>query len=129
VLCQRLPGGGWLASEPVLRQSRADPVVNAARGAEVRVARDVLPGELLDHAGDLARRAALAITATPGGGLCVELGVDLVLDAECQPSVIEINSRPRGRLAVLAAIDADRFSAAHVQACARPLRALAAATR
>jgi len=44
------------------------------------------------------------------------------------PHLIEVNSRPRGRLEALAAQDPSRFEAAHVEACARPLRVLAAMT-
>jgi len=129
VLCQRLPDGSWLATEPVLRQSRVDPVVNAARGAEVCVARDVLSADVVAAAEARSRQVGAAIAASPGGALTVELGVDLVLDPAGRPWVIEVNSRPRGRLAVLAALDPNRFTEAHCESCARPLRALAVVAR
>lgn len=125
VLCQREPGGRWTPNEPVVRQSREDPVVNAARGAQVRAGSDCLGGDTR-----LAlRRACLAICAAlsehSAGELLVEIGLDFVLDPSAMPHLIEVNSRPRGRLEVLASRDPDRFMGAHIQACMRPIRRLA----
>lgn len=120
VLVQRL-GEGWMAETPAARCSRTDPVVNAARGAEV------LPAETLTDARalvDLALATAEALSRSPDGDGLIELGVDLAVDRERRPWVIEVNSRPRGRLEALAAHD-PRFVSAHVEACARPLRWLA----
>lgn len=128
LLCQRLPGGGWWQGPLVVRRSRSDPVVNAARGAEVVPGDDVLPPETRS---ELARRgeAVCAILADqPQGDLLVELGLDFVVDTAGAPHLIEVNSRPRGRLEALAALDPDRYMAAHVEACARPIRYLAALT-
>lgn len=126
VLCQRLPGGGWQLNPAVLRQSAVDPVVNAARGAQVVVAADALAASLMARIHTLTRRVCAAIGAGPEGELAVELGVDLVLDGADQPWVVEVNSRPRGRLEVLSDLDPDRFGAQHIAACAAPLRYLAA---
>src|SRR5690606_726444 len=41
VLCQRAPDGGWAAMAGVARVSADDPVVNHARGAEVRPAEEI----------------------------------------------------------------------------------------
>lgn len=125
VLCQRTEAGGWLQRPAVLRRSALDPVVNVARGAEVLIAEDVLSDQSLAAIAEQCRRVCAAIGATPAGRWAVELGVDLVLDPHDRPWVIEINSRPRGRLEVLAALDPARFGATHVAACAQPLRRLA----
>jgi glutathione synthase/RimK-type ligase-like ATP-grasp enzyme len=120
VLVQRV-GAGWVAPLPVVRRSRTDPVANAARGAIVEVAAEVLG----DIAGvvSLAVRAADVLDVAAGG--IVELGIDLVVDGEGQPWLLEANGRPRGRLEVIAARD-ERWQEEHVEATARPLRALAA---
>ena len=67
-----------------------------------------------------------ALAAHPDGRWLVEIGLDLVIDSEGRAHVIEVNSRPRGRLEALAALAPDRFAAAHREACGRPLRYLAA---
>ena len=54
----------------------------------------------------------------------MELGLDFVVDTDDVPHLIEVNSRPRGRLEVLAGIER-RFEALHTEACARPLRRMA----
>ncbi len=129
VLCQRRPDGGWHQCPAVLRRSRTDPVVNAARGAEVVPAEDHLDAACQARVAALAADCCRALARAPGAGTAVELGVDLVLDGEDRPWVVEVNSRPRGRLEVLAALDPERFGAAHVAACGRPLLALAAWAR
>ncbi|MEZ4238797.1 MAG: ATP-grasp domain-containing protein [Myxococcota bacterium] len=109
-------GDGFVAVTPVLRRSRTDPVVNVARGAEVG------PIDAADVAA-LAVAAAEAVAAAAPGPV-VELGVDLVLDPDGQPWLVEVNGKPRGRLEALVAQDA-RWGPAHLEACARPLRWLA----
>ncbi|MDP6931532.1 MAG: hypothetical protein QGG40_01390 [Myxococcota bacterium] len=125
LLAQRLPGGGWHLCEPVVRQSRTDAVVNAARGAEVGPGSDLLSPGTAKAVKDLARAAARRISDHPMGDLAVELGVDMVIDRHGAAHLIELNSRPRGRLEVLAAANPGRFGNAHVEACARPVRYLA----
>jgi len=121
VLAQRDPARGWIARTPVVRRSRLDPVVNAARGAELIPADDGLAAQ----ARALAVRAARALhVAAPGAA--VELGVDLVLDRDGRLWIIEVNGRPRGRLLALATAWPDRFMQEHVSACAQPLLTLAA---
>jgi glutathione synthase/RimK-type ligase-like ATP-grasp enzyme len=129
VLCQREAHGGWTPNEPVVRQSRKDPVVNAARGAQVRAGSDVLSGNTRLSLRKGCREACMALSAHPTGSTLVEVGLDFVLDPEGHPHLIEVNSRPRGRLEVLARRDPDRFMGAHIQACMRPIRRLAQIAR
>ena len=70
--------------------------------------------------------ATAALSASPVGAHALELGLDLVLDPEGEPHLIEVNARPNGRLEVLASQDPTRFATAHLDACLRPLRTLAA---
>ncbi len=125
VLVQRLPGGGWTVASRVLRRSRVDPVVNVARGAEVGPADRVLEPARIAALDELSTAVANTIAAQPFGRTAVELGVDAVVDDRGGFHVIEVNSRPRGRLEALAEQDPERWAAAHVEACARPLRYLA----
>ncbi len=113
---------GWLLCPPVARRERADPVVNVARGAEAIPAEDVLPRATCDATLALGERVTDILGGHPHA---VELGLDFVVDAHLRPHLIEVNSRPRGRLEVLAARDPGRFERAHVEACARPIRYLA----
>ncbi len=122
LLAQRDADGSWHLHEPVVRQSSDDPVVNAARGAMLLVGGDHLPAHTLDAMRALVTAACDALAAH---GPALELGVDLVLDPDDLPHLIEVNSRPRGRLEKLADLFPDRFGDAHVQACARPIRTLA----
>ena len=126
VLCQARPSGGgiaWVRCPVVVRQSRQDPVVNAARGADVQPAEDALSAQTR---ADIDARCQQVCQILSREGLAVELGIDLVLGARGEVRVIEVNSRPRGRLEVLAERDPARFGSAHVAACARPIRMLAA---
>ena len=129
VLCQREPSGAWVQCPAVLRRSRRDRVVNVARGAEVLPAEDCLSIDTLRAVAAACDAVCAALTAAPGCGRAVELGVDVVLDGDDQPWVIEVNGRPRGRLAVLAAQAPDRFGAVHGAAVARPIVTTAAWAR
>ncbi len=125
VLVQRDPQGRWYAEAPAARRDRHDPVVNAARGAEV-VPLQVMAPDCVEPTQDLATAAARALAHQPDGDWLLEVGVDVALDAGWQPHVIEVNGRPRGRLEALADLDDPSWRNAHVAACARPLRTLAA---
>lgn len=124
VLVQREATGGWWVGPAVVRHHRTDPVVNAARGAAVSDARGLL---FLDEPDlqQIAETTAHRLAEAPAGDRLVEIGVDIVIDEARRPFVIEVNSRPRGRLEVLAQGDPDRYRALHLAACARPLRWLA----
>ena len=121
-LVQRGCEGDWVCCPPVARTHPTDPVANVARGATV-LAADELFGSVLT-----ARIRELAIQAAEALGdhaTALELGVDVVVAEDGTPWVIEVNGVPRGHLAALARVDAARWSAAHLEACTRPLRRLA----
>jgi len=115
---------GWHLLPPVLRDSVADPVVNAARGARVIPAEDDLSEDVLGDVRAQVLRVCARLEAVGGDAFALELGVDLALDADQQPWVLEVNSRSRGRLGVLARRWPDRFEAAHRAAMVRPLHTL-----
>ena len=122
VLIQREPSGGWFVGIPVLRQSRTDPVANAARGAEVAPAVSTLEPGLMERIDHEVERICAALDRMPEAKRMVEAGLDLVIDAQSNVWLIEINSRPRGRMEVLASLDPDTYQEAHINACARPIR-------
>ena len=126
ILVQRTLEGDFVAAPAVVRRSATDPVVNASRGAEVT---DATAHPEVDEATAqaLAIASAERLSEAPGGDGLVEVGVDLVIDEEHLPHVIEVNSRPRGRLEVLARVAPVRYRNLHLEACLRPLRWLAQA--
>lgn len=124
VLCQRT-AAGWHPEAPVARRSRDDWVVNAARGAEVVPAAE-LGAALVAELQELAVATARALAREEDGSLLCELGLDAVIDDRGRPWIVEVNSRPRGRLEHLAGADPAVWWERHVRACARPLRFLLA---
>lgn len=114
---------GWLARPAVARIDPVDPVVNAARGAELAPAEDRLPAQVLERVNTLAVQAAERLAQ--GGEPVVELGIDIVLDTAFEAWIIEVNSRPRGRLRGLAELHPSRYAKAHEAACMAPFRNLA----
>ncbi|MCB9746015.1 MAG: hypothetical protein H6740_25795 [Alphaproteobacteria bacterium] len=118
---------GWRLSPPVARICDDDPVANVDRGARAAPGEDLLPARALDAGRALCEAAAEALSA--GLSPVVELAVDLVFDPDWRPFVIEVNSRPGGRVRALAELDPARFEAAQDAANARPLRWLAAKAR
>ena len=119
VLVQREPGGGWMSNAAAVRVSEQDPVVNHARGASVEPAGTWFTD---DAASQVALRVAGALEVPHAG----ELGVDLVCDEAGELHPIEVNAKPRGRLAALAAQHPARFAEPREQAMLRPLRFAAA---
>ena len=125
ILAQRQTVDDWILRSPVLRRSRTDPVVNAARGAEVLPAKHALSVSLCDEINRLCLQCCQAIASCEAGEWAVELGIDMVLDAHERLWVLEINSRPRGRLEVLADQFPEQFAAEHTEACVQPLHFIA----
>ena len=125
VLIQRKPRGGWFIGTPVVRRSVSDPVANAARGAEVAAGPDVLAPKTLARIHEETLSICAVLDTMNTAKHMVEAGIDLVLDSEFEPWLIEINSRPRGRMEVLAAANPRDYHSAHVDACSRPLEVIA----
>lgn len=126
VLIQREPDGGWWSGTPVVRQSRSDHVANAARGAEVVPGDQALNERTLNRLDSATHALCDALDVIDPHGLALEAGADFVLDSAHEPWLIELNSRPRGRMEVLSVHDPGRYEAAHVMACTRPILRLAA---
>jgi glutathione synthase/RimK-type ligase-like ATP-grasp enzyme len=126
VLAQREPHGDWVFPSSVLRCSREDPVVNVARGADVALAEDALSPDAMTELCALCLAVCQALLTLPEAEWVVEVGIDAVVDERGAFHVIELNHRPQGRLEVVASQHPDRFDEAHVEACARPFRRLAA---
>lgn len=126
VLLQREPEeeGRWIVVSNVVRRSRTDPVINVHRGAEAAPAATVLSPFLCLQLEDAAQAVAEALGGVADIDLATEMGVDLVLNAQNIPVLIEANSRPRGRLEALAIAYPEAYALPHIEACARPLRYL-----
>jgi glutathione synthase/RimK-type ligase-like ATP-grasp enzyme len=126
VLLQRQPHGDWVQATPVVRQSRIDPVANAARGAQVVAGPWVLDTQTLNQITETSTTIANALDELEDSDWILEAGIDLVLDQDHHPWLIEINSRPRGRMEMLADTNPDKYLAAHIAAAARPIERIRA---
>ena len=124
-IVQRDADQSWVCAPTVARRSPSDWVVNVARGAEPVAAVDVLGSDTVDAIVNASTLTARALASEPEGDRLLEIGVDAMVDADGVPWVIEVNTRPWGRLSALYARDPDRWEHAHVQTVARPFRALA----
>ena len=126
VLVQREVSGNWWIGPAVARRSTSDPVVNAARGAEVLQGDAAVSSDCLAIAASQSARVAEALAERPGGDRLVELGLDFVVGSDGLPHLIEVNSAPRGRLLHLARLHPARWQQTHQDAVERPLRRLLA---
>ena len=126
VLVQRLANGEWVFNPGVARCSETDAVVNAARGATVLPAADVLDKKGQHALDDILKKVTLWAERLGGGAHILEMGVDLVLGADGIPVLIEMNGRPRGRLAWLAQGNPEQFEATHRAAVMRPFERILA---
>ncbi|MFT7519622.1 MAG: glutathione synthase/RimK-type ligase-like ATP-grasp enzyme [Kiritimatiellia bacterium] len=125
VLCQQSIDGEVVVRSGVARRSRLDPVVNAARGADLAPCVDVLLPNTVEALHELCVHTMAALMSQADGEHLVEAGLDAVIDREGRPWLIEVNSRPRGRLRELAKARPARFLRAHALVCASPLHTLA----
>lgn len=124
-LIQRQSRTEWTIRPAVLRLSKTDPIVNVARGAEAYAADDLLPKHCMNAINEQAERVGEIINRVDKGYLSVECGIDFVIDQNHAPWIVELNSRPRGRLEYLAVKQPERFYDVHVEALAQPIRYLA----
>ena len=124
-LIQKLPDGSWIPRTPVLRHSQTDPVVNVARGAQASPAATILPSDTIDTIQQQSLLACQILDNQPNGLTNVEFGLDFVIDPNFEPWLIEINSRPRGRLEFLAEQFPEQYRYEHEQACIQPILTLA----
>lgn len=125
-LVQRSPDdGSWQVLPAVLRRSREDMVVNIAREAEAVLAEEHLPASTLENIHKQSMTIAQILQKSPDGEYSVEFGLDFVIDQDYQPWLIEVNSRPRGRLEILAKRMPERFESIHQRACLAPILYLA----
>ena len=124
-LMQKDTDGNWIARTAVLRRSKEESVVNVARGAEAVPASDSLPSETILEIKRQSFVACNILDKEPDGLYNVEFGLDFVIDPEYKPWLIEVNSRPRGRLENLAQSYPERFHKEHQDACIQPIRYLA----
>lgn len=126
VLAQRSTNGSWLLPSMIVRSSRSDPVANVSRGASSDPAEKLLPPCIMDELDRLCLRLCALIDGLDQASWIVELGIDALLDPEERLWLLELNHKPQGRLEEIARKDPARFWEEHVEACARPLRRLAA---
>lgn len=124
-LVQRTGKDSWVLRTAVLRRSKDDAVVNVAKGAEAVPAVDFLPAHTIEDIQRQSDRVCKILSHQADGLYAVEFGLDFVIDSAYQPWLIEVNSRPRGRLEALAVYDPDRFALEHQAACVQPIRYLA----
>ena len=115
----------WIPRTTVLRRSKTETVVNVARGAEAVPAADFLPSDTILEIKRQSFVACTILDKEPNGRYNVEFGIDFVIDPEYKPWLIEVNSRPRGRLENLAQSYPERFDKEHQAACIQPIRYLA----
>ncbi|MED5371250.1 MAG: hypothetical protein VX899_09565 [Myxococcota bacterium] len=121
-LVQRTPeatsmtSSGWTVC-PIVARVGGSPVVNVDLGAAAEPACDRLPQAQYEEMERLAIQAAAALADDH----TAELGVDLLL-GQHGPVVIEVNGVPKGRGAILAQRDPERFGDAHQEALLRPMR-------
>jgi len=122
-LTQREASGRWKLLPPVARVSK-HAVANVHQGAEALPADDVLSSGALSTAKELVLECAQSLE-NQISGVAVELGVDLLFDSQEQPWILEINSRPSGRLSALTVRDPRHYGPIAHEAVLRPLRTLA----
>ena len=124
-LVQKTTSGSWVPRTAVLRHSKTDVVVNVARGAQASPAKEILPPDTIDSIQTQSLLACSVLDTQPNGATNIEFGLDFVIDPHFKPWLIEVNSRPRGRLEFLAEQFPEQYGNEHEQACIQPILTLA----
>lgn len=124
-LMQRDIEGDWIPRTAVLRRSKNTSVVNVSKGAEAVPAEDFLPSDTIRSIQQQSLQACRILSKVPDGLTAVEFGLDFVVASDYRPWLIEVNSRPRGRLEALTVRDPERFTLEHIHSCTQPIRYLA----
>lgn len=106
VLCQKQSSEKWQLTSAVARVSSKDEFVsNLARGGEIQKVHDVLLENFdvkeVPHIKRLIKDLALEVAEIIDGsanGMYAELGIDLALDKNGKPTIIEVNTKPSKNL-------------------------------
>ncbi len=102
VLCQKQSSEKWQITSIIARVSTNDQFVsNLARGGEIQKVHKVLIENFdvkqIPHIKKLMNELALEVAAIIDGtddGIFAELGIDLALDVNGKPTIIEVNTKP-----------------------------------
>ncbi|THE10853.1 YheC/YheD family protein [Bacillus timonensis] len=102
VLCQKQSSDKWQLTSVIARVSSKDQFVsNLARGGEMQKVHKVLIENFdvkqIPHIKKLMKELALEVAAIIDGnddGIFAELGIDLALDENGKPMIIEVNTKP-----------------------------------
>ncbi|WP_010283547.1 YheC/YheD family endospore coat-associated protein [Bacillus timonensis] len=106
VLCQKQSSEKWQLTSIIARvSSNEDFVSNLARGGEIQKVNHVLLENFdvkeIPHIKRLIKDLALEVAEIIDGsadGIFAELGIDLALDQNGKPSIIEVNTKPSKNL-------------------------------
>ncbi|MEH7381553.1 YheC/YheD family protein [Bacillus sp. JJ1533] len=101
-LCQKQSSDKWQLTSIVARVSSKDQFVsNLARGGEIQKLHKVLSenfdGKQFPHIKRLMKELALEVAAIIDGtddGIFAELGIDLALEENGKPMILEVNTKP-----------------------------------
>ena len=98
-LLQRNKDRSWTFRTIVARTSKDDPIINAARGADICYASEILPKNCIENIQTQSKKiASIMGTWSP---YIIEVGLDYVIDATFSPIFIEANAQPKGKLKAL----------------------------
>lgn len=95
-LIQRNTDRSWTFRTTVARFSLDDPIVNAARGADITRAFDILPITCCEKIHSMSKKIAKILGKV--SPFVIEVGLDYVIDKNFDPVFIEANAQPKGKL-------------------------------
>lgn len=95
-LIQRNADRSWTLRTAVARISLNDPIVNAARGADIARAIDMLPTKCCKKIHSMSNKIAHALGKI--SPFVIEVGLDYVISQHFEPVFIEANAQPKGKL-------------------------------